>query len=147
MNFRQHPTEIIRLDQQRLDLWLWASRFFKTRKLATAAVSGGHIQVNGQRSKPGKLLKIGDSLMIKKNQQIYNIAVCALSKNRLPAPLAKDLYDETEQSIQQRESQNLLRKSSRLGIEYSRGKPQKRDRRKLLQAKQQLHMPGDSKVN
>lgn len=115
----------------RLDKWLWAARFFKTRSLATDAVDGGKVQLNGQRSKPARELHIGDRLEITKDDTRWEISVRELSEHRGPASEAQQLYAETLESQQARERQ---REQHRLGAEPAReihGRPTKRDRRKL----------------
>lgn len=136
MNPKQHSTEIGPLTEQRLDKWLWTSRFFRTRKLAADAVTAGHVQVNGHRSKPGKLVKSGDSLIIRRHQRQYHILISELTKTRQSAQQAQNLFSETRESIKKREDHAILEKNNRLGIQYDRRKPDKRDRRKLLQTKQ-----------
>ena len=80
-----------------LPFWLWASRFFKTRKTASESVRAGHVAVNGHRAKPAKQLRVGDKVRIRKNHLEYTVTVLRLSPNRLAAPLASALYRETAQ--------------------------------------------------
>ena len=87
----------------RLDKWLWAARFYKTRSLAVEAVNGGHVHVNGQRVKPSREVHIGDELKINKTPYSYTITVQALSNKRGSASIAQTLYVEHAESIQQRE--------------------------------------------
>ncbi len=124
-------------DSQRLDTWLWASRFYKSRKLATEAIKGGHIAVNTQRAKPSKLVKIQDQVRIRKFPQTYIVSIESLSNKRLSAPLAAEMYKETDSSKIEREEKNLLMKAQRAGIRYDRQKPDKRDRQKMLDVKNQ----------
>ena len=135
MNPKPPPAETGPLAAQRLDKWLWASRFFRTRRLAAEAVDAGHVQVNGRRSKPGKPVKPGDYLLIRRHQTKYHILVSAVAKTRQRAQLAQHLYAETRESIRNREDQAGLARNQRLGIRYDPGKPGKRNRRKLLQTK------------
>ena len=123
---------------QRLDTWLWASRFYKTRKLAADAVKAGHVSVNLQRSKPAKPVTVDDVLKIKRFQQEYTVVVKALSEKRLGAPLAIGMYQETEVSIAEREEKNRLMKDQRSGLRYERGRPHRRDRHKMLGIKNQI---------
>lgn len=113
----------------RLDKWLWAARFFKTRPLAITAINGGRVEVNGQRAKPGKAVQPGARLHISKGPLEWDILIKALSRQRGPATEAAMLYEETEASRLRR--QELVRKQRELGV-YSPGpqsKPNKRDRR------------------
>lgn len=122
---------------QRLDTWLWASRFFKTRKLAAEAISAGHIDVNDNKAKPGKSIKINDSLDISKHNDHYNITIAALSTRRLSSTLAAQLFDEPEWSKHQRQEQIEIRKQNRAGVRYDFRKPDKRERKQMLKVKNQ----------
>ncbi|MGB0867389.1 MAG: RNA-binding S4 domain-containing protein, partial [Granulosicoccaceae bacterium] len=86
-------------DNVRLDRWLWAARFFKTRALATEAIRGGHVQVNGQRVKPAKGVTIGDRLEIRKGELTFLIGVLELTDKRVSAPIAQTLYQEEPESL------------------------------------------------
>ena len=88
--------------QVRLDKWLWAARFFKTRSIAREAVSGGKVHLNGHRAKPGRTLSLGDELRIQRGEEEYTINVVELSPRRGPATVARGLYEETEESIERR---------------------------------------------
>ncbi len=113
----------------RLDKWLWAARFFKTRQLAITAINGGRVEVNGQRAKPGKAVQPGAHLRISKGPLEWDILIKAVSRQRSPATEAAMLYEETEASRLHR--QELEREQRELGV-YSPGpqsKPNKRDRR------------------
>lgn len=125
-------------DTQRLDIWLWASRFFKTRKLAAEAVAGGHVAVNHSRAKPGRAVKAGDELELVKNHERYQITIAGLSPHRLSAVLAAALYDESESNQQQRLSQRELRRKNNSGVRYDRSKPDRRDRKQMLKIKTQV---------
>ena len=115
--------------QVRLDKWLWAARFFKTRSQASQAVAGGKVQVGGFRVKPSRLVVIGDGLRIQKGQEEFIIIVRGLSSERRGAPEAQLLYEETSESlaarIQARETRRLLRVEG----DGPPGRPGKRDRR------------------
>ena len=87
----------------RIDKWLWAARFFKTRSLAREAISGGKVHLNGYRVKPGRALKPGDSLRVQRGEEEFTIVVVELSTRRGPAPVAQTLYEETEESRVRRE--------------------------------------------
>ncbi len=123
---------------QRIDAWLWSSRFFKSRKLANEAVSGGHVWLNGQRCKPARQVKAGDELRIRKFTQEFIIIVLGLSDKRLSAPLAAELYCETESSIESREEKTALMRAQRQGLRHDHRRPGKRDREKMLRVKHQI---------
>ena len=115
----------------RLDKWLWAARFFKTRSLATEAVNGGKIELNGLRPKPSKDVKIGDQLRIRVGPFVHALTVRALSDRRGPAAAAALLFEESEESIAARER---LREQHRLAptAQYEEGgRPTKKDRRTM----------------
>jgi ribosome-associated heat shock protein Hsp15 len=117
--------------RMRLDKWLWAARFFKTRSLAAEAVEGGKVHVNGARAKPAKEVKPGDLLEITIGDMRWTVRVAALSMQRRPAPEARLLYEETPESLAARQVRKEERK---LGAEPGagmQGRPTKRDRRKL----------------
>jgi len=92
----------VRPEQVRLDKWLWAARFYKTRSLAASAVSGGRVHVNGARVKPGRIVTVKDELLINRDSMVMRVVICALSARRGPASVAQQLYEETEQSRQDR---------------------------------------------
>jgi ribosome-associated heat shock protein Hsp15 len=128
----KHRTEFT---EQRLDKWLWVARFFKSRTLAADAVTGGKVQCNGERSKPGRTVKPGDRLIVRKGIYEFEITIEQLSRQRLPAPAAQDLYKETESSAQQREIRMEQARVERLSMPISEKRPTKRDRRILLATK------------
>lgn len=138
VNPKPPPAETGPLTVQRLDKWLWTSRFFRTRRLAAEAVSAGHVQVNGRRGKPGKPVKAGDHLVIRRHPEQYRILISGLARTRQSPPQAQHLYSETGESIRSREARAALERNHRLGIRHDRRKPGKRDRRKGLQAKQHI---------
>ncbi len=117
----------------RIDKWLWAARFYKTRSLAQQAVESGKIKLNGERVKPAKDLRQGDTLELAIAAQDWTIAVLQLSDKRGPAPMAQTLYAETPESAARRAEQSVSRKLAaepsldRAGF----GRPTKRDRRQL----------------
>ena len=121
----------------RLDIWLWSSRFYKSRKLATDAIKGGHIWVNGNRAKPAKAVRIDDQLRIRKFPHEFIVDIKGLSEKRLGAPLARELYEELPESILNREEKQLLFKSNNMGIQHARKRPSGRDRKKMLAVKNQ----------
>jgi ribosome-associated heat shock protein Hsp15 len=118
-------------DKVRVDKWLWAARFFKTRSLASKAVSGGHIHVNGQRIKPSRLLQVDDELQIRRGLIEFVIVVQGLSERRGPATVARTLYQETEESILRRERTAEQRRLANILEPGPNRRPDKRDRRKI----------------
>ena len=116
---------------QRLDKWLWAARFFKTRQLAITAVSGGKVQVDGQRCKPSRALRPGSRVHIQKGELAWEIEVRALAKQRRPASEAALLYAEDEASrLRRQELARAARENAQHGPR-PQGRPTKRDRRQL----------------
>lgn len=126
----------------RLDKWLWAARFFKTRSLAQQAVAGSRVKMNGERVKPAHDLKIGDSLSIRVGEYDWKIAVRGLSEKRGPAVQARLLYEETEASRKERERRLDIRRFSPEPASTIKGRPTKKDRRDLEDWTQQ---PDDSR--
>jgi ribosome-associated heat shock protein Hsp15 len=117
-------------EKVRIDKWLWAARFFKTRSLASAAVTGGHVQVNGARVKAARVVAIGDELRIVKNEEEFVVIIQALSGKRGSATVAHTLYEETVESKAARETQGTERRLMNLGRSFPPPKrPGKRDRR------------------
>ena len=119
------------MDRLRIDKWLWAARFFKTRTLAAKACEFGRIQSNAQPVKPAREIRAGDMLRIKTDHGEFEVEILALSDMRGPAPVAQTLYRETEAS---RELRAKIAEERRLlpPVEFGReGRPSKRDRRKL----------------
>ncbi len=121
----------------RLDKWLWAARFYKTRKLATEAVQGGHVHVvdqnKGNRVKPSRTLSVGNMLVITKGLYQFTIEVLQLSDKRGSATIAQKLYKETAESIAQRETLSLQRKAQ--NIAAPRKRPDKRERARIIRFK------------
>lgn len=116
----------------RLDKWLWAARFFKTRQLAVEAINGGKVHLNGRRTKPGKEVCEGARLRIHKGSLEWDIQVMQIPKQRRPASEAILFYQETEESIQQRKALvEERRRSSRSGERVRGGRPSKRNRRMI----------------
>ena len=115
----------------RIDKWLWAARFFKTRSLATDAVSGGKVRLNGAPTKPARDVKPGDQLEISNGYTRWQLVVLALSDKRGPAPEARLLYEETAASIAEREAAQQRRQLAREPAAEIHGRPTKRDRRQI----------------
>lgn len=115
----------------RIDKWLWAARFFKTRSLATDAVSGGKIRLNEQPTKPSREVKIGDRLDVFNGDTRWLIVIRVLSEKRGPASEARLLYEETADSIAAREAEQARRKLEHEPSADIHGRPTKRDRRQL----------------
>lgn len=118
-------------DNVRLDKWLWAARFYKTRALAKAAIESGKVHCRGERCKPGKEPRIGDQFQIRTGFDERTVVVEALSVVRRGAPEAQTLYSETPESITKRENEAALRKAGNLGVTTD-GKPTKKQRRQLF---------------
>ncbi|MCW9047997.1 MAG: S4 domain-containing protein [Gammaproteobacteria bacterium] len=122
-------------EQQRLDKWLWAARFFKTRSLAAEAVSGGKVHLNGDRVKPSRNIKPGDSLQITRGQYEFNITIEALNKNRRPASEAQLLYIESEESIHKRKELAQTLKILNANTPHTVKRPSKKQRRQIVRFK------------
>lgn len=122
-------TQIASPPTVRLDLWLWAARFFKTRTLARQAIETGKVEVEGQRPKASRSVRIGDPLRIARGEEIFEVEVVQLSDTRGPASLAQTLYRETEASRVRREELRALRIAERNGFKPPETKPDKRARR------------------
>lgn len=125
-------------DDVRIDKWLWAARFFKTRNLAADAVNGGKVHVNGQRCKPSRDLRVGDVVTITKDQNQWEIRVTDLNKQRRPAKEAATLYSEDEASVNKRLEQIELRKQQQALMPASERerRPNKKQRRQIHRFKQ-----------
>ncbi len=119
-------------DTLRIDKWLWAARFYKTRALASEAVSGGKVRVNEQRAKPSRTLRVGDTLHITRNEVAYTITVLILTGRRGPAPEAQKLYRETDDSITRRALAASERRLTSGNAPAPQRRPNKRDRRLLI---------------
>ena len=119
-------------DKVRLDKWLWAARFYKTRALAKAAIEGGKVHCRGERCKPGKEPRVGEEFVLRTGFDERTIVVKALAVVRRGAPEAQALYAETEESIARREKAADLRKAGALGVTTD-GRPTKKQRRQIHQ--------------
>jgi len=112
----------------RIDRWLFAARFFRSRSLAAAAVDSGHARVDGNRVKPGRKLSVGDVVRIAKGELVWTVVVRALSERRGPARVAATLYEETPESLLAREAASAERRTQRLGRPVAIARPTKRER-------------------
>jgi len=119
-------------DSLRIDKWLYYCRFFKTRSKATAAVDGGHVKVNGERSAPGRRVKCGDHVDLVRERLPYSMEVAAIPRRRGPAPEARECYVEDDDVVRERESQAQALRQDRLLMPKTEGRPDKRTRRKLI---------------
>jgi len=113
----------------RLDLWLWAARFYKTRTLAKQAIETGKVEVDGQRAKPSRTLRVGNALRIGRGEEMFELTVLALADKRGQASVARTLYGESEASRIERERIRALRADERAGYRPPETKPDKRARR------------------
>ncbi|PYO47038.1 MAG: RNA-binding protein [Gemmatimonadetes bacterium] len=120
--------EIVRV---RLDKWLWAARFFKTRALAVTAIETGKVEVNGERAKRAKQLQVGDELHIRLGPYHHVVTVRAVSERRGPAAVAAGLYSESEEARKAREAMRIQVKAAQSVPGYDRGRPTKKDRRDI----------------
>jgi ribosome-associated heat shock protein Hsp15 len=121
----------------RLDKWLWAARFYKTRSTARDMIQGGKVHYNGQRAKASKIVELGAILSIRQGDVVKQVLVEALSEQRRTASIAETLYKETSESIKKREEYQTLRKLSLQNAPHPDRKPNKKQRRELIQAKTQ----------
>ena len=119
-------------ERVRIDKWLWAARFFKTRSLASEAVDGGKVHVNGDRVKAARALKVGDRLEIRRGQDEYEVVVRVLSEQRGPAAAALELYGETPASVTKREAAAEQRRAMAAAEPRFSGRPDKRARRSIV---------------
>ena len=122
-------------EEFRLDKWLWAARFFKTRALAATAIDGGKIEVNGERAKRSRRLAVGDTLRIRLGPYEHTVQIRALSNRRGPASVAAQLYQETAESREAREVLAIQIKAADTSFLFEKGKPSKKERRDLLRFK------------
>jgi len=120
--------ELVRV---RLDKWLWAARFFKTRALAATAIETGKVEVNSERAKRAKQLQVGDELRIRLGPYHHVVTVRALSEHRGPSRVALGLYEESEAGKKAREAMQLQVKAAQSVPGYERGRPTKKDRRDI----------------
>ncbi|GAB3532332.1 ribosome-associated heat shock protein Hsp15 [Photobacterium alginatilyticum] len=121
--------------QVRLDKWLWAARFYKTRSIARNMIDGGKVHYNGQRSKPSKLVEVGAEIRLRQGSDEKTIIIAKLSDNRRGAPEAQTLYQETADSIKQREQHAQMRKLNAFGSPSPDKRPDKKQRRNIIKFK------------
>jgi ribosome-associated heat shock protein Hsp15 len=119
------------LEKTRLDKWLWVARFYKTRSLASEAIAGGKVQVNGDRAKRARPVQVGDEIRIRQGPYEHQIVVRELSSRRGPAPEAARLYEERPESRAARETMALQLKTLHSAFVPEKGRPTKRDRREI----------------
>jgi ribosome-associated heat shock protein Hsp15 len=119
------------IEKIRIDKWLWAARFFKTRTLATQAVEGGRVKLDGERCKPAKDIKPGDSLIIHIGEFEWTVTIVALSDKRGPATVARTLYEESVESLAAREDTMADHRMQLNPAATLKGRPTKKDRRKI----------------
>lgn len=118
-------------DRVRLDRWLWAARFFKTRALSAAAIAGGKVQVNGTRAKPAKQLQVGDALRIRVGPYEWHVTVRGLSERRGPPKVAQTLFEESPEGRAARERLAELHKIAPAPAYEGKGRPTKKERREI----------------
>ena len=123
----------------RLDKWLWAARFYKTRTIAKTMIEGGKIHYNGQRAKVSKIVELGALIKLRQGNEEKEVEVLALSDQRRGAPDAQLLYRETETSLKKREEIAWARKNNALSMPHPALRPNKQERRNLLKFKHQDH--------
>ncbi|MFK5985880.1 MAG: S4 domain-containing protein [Pseudomonadota bacterium] len=121
----------------RLDKWLWAARFYKTRALATEAIKGGKVHLNDARIKPSHIARIGEQVRVRKEQQEQTIIIDALSEKRGSATIAQTLYTETSQSIKDRETMSDKRRALYSAHPSPQKRPNKKQRRNIIKFKQE----------
>ena len=115
----------------RIDKWLWACRFYKTRSLARQEIDGGKVRINGAKAKPGREIKAGDEIQFRQGWDERTVRVLIISDQRRGAPQAQTLYEETRESLQQREKNAAERKAARGSFLISDNRPTKKQRRQI----------------
>ena len=126
------------MDRLRVDKWLWAARFFKTRSIAKTAIEGGKVHLDGQRVKVSREICVGEILMIKQGWDEKEVVVLGLSAQRGPAPIAQELYEETSASIEKREREAQARKAAGGAVARPSQKPGKHQRKALERLRKQF---------
>ena len=120
------------LDALRIDRWLYFCRFFKSRSLATAAVAGGHVRINGERATPGQRVKLGDRIDVVRDRLPFSLEVIGIPARRGPAPEARACYVEDEATVREREERSSAIRQDRLMMPRTKGRPDKHTRRELI---------------
>ena len=123
------------MDNVRIDSWLWAARFFKTRTLAKTAIDGGKVHINGTKAKPSKNVQEGDTVNIRKGEEQFEVIVRGLSSKRGSATIARTLYDETEDSQAQRQHSSEQKRMIRAAAAAPDHRPSKKERRDISRFK------------
>jgi ribosome-associated heat shock protein Hsp15 len=124
------------MERLRIDKWLWAARFYKTRSLATDEIDKGRVAINGQEVKPAREVKVGDTVSLRREGLTRTVVVKGVSDMRGPAPVAQQLYEETSESLQERQKAADQRRYAREpALSIENGRPTKRGRRDLDEAK------------
>ncbi|MCG7532193.1 ribosome-associated heat shock protein Hsp15 [Psychrobium sp. MM17-31] len=121
----------------RLDKWLWAARFYKTRSIARDMIQSGKVSYNNQRSKPSKIVEVGAMITLRQGNEVKEVEILQLSDQRRGAPIAQTLYEETAQSVTKRQQNAELRKLHALDNPHPDKRPDKKQRRKIIQFKNQ----------
>jgi len=116
----------------RIDKWLWAARFYKTRSLATEMVNGGHVQMNGDRLKPSRQVQVSDILTIVRGDEAFTVTVTGLAEKRGSAAIAQTLYEESEESLKARERLKELRRFDAASAPAPKKRPDKKARRQII---------------
>ena len=124
------------LESVRLDRWLWATRFYKTRPLAVAAIDGGKVQINGSRVKRSKSIRLGDQVRIRQDPFEYQVVVTGLADKRGPARVAATLYTESQESVSRREELAFRLKHADPELLNTAGRPSKKQRRDIRRWKE-----------
>ena len=122
-------------EEVRLDKWLWAARFYKTRAMAREMIEGGKVHYNGQRSKPGKVVELNAELTLRQGNDERTMVVAGITAQRRPASEAQQLYHETDASIEKREKMAQARKMNALTMPHPDRRPDKKERRDLMKFK------------
>lgn len=135
---KPHDNDALSNQSTRLDKWLWAARFYKTRAIAKQMIDGGKVFYNGQRSKSGKAVVLGDRITIRQGFEEKHVIVIALADKRRDATFAQTLYQETTESVETREKNNLARKQGILLSPASDTKPDKKQRRQIRHLKERI---------
>jgi len=137
-----------KLTRLRVDKWLWAARFFKTRSIATDAIAKNRVKIDGQRIKPSRTVQVGDTVQIEKSPYVFTVTVLGLNEKRRPASEAQLLYEESEESKAAREAQSALSRmdyQTQVGI-AGEGRPSKKQRRQIIRFQNQHDVPEPDEI-